>query len=40
MDYYLLDDGAQITEYAQLTHINDLNSLEKALLVDFLVRTD
>jgi hypothetical protein len=39
MDYYLLDDTC-IHKYATLEEINQLNSLEKCLLIDSIVKNN
>jgi len=40
MDFYLIDDRASIMNYANLGRVNDLNSLEKCLLIDFLIKQE
>jgi len=40
MDFYLIDDKSGILEYASLARVNELNSLEKCLLIDFLIKSE
>jgi hypothetical protein len=40
MDYYLIDDRKHILDYANLGRVEELNSLEKCLLIDFLIKSE
>jgi hypothetical protein len=40
MDYYLIEDRNHILDYANLGRVEELNSLEKCLLIDFLISSE